>query len=194
MNKIQFLLELDKKLSSLPVQEKEERLRFYSEMIEDRTEEGLTEDEAVAAIGTVQDIGAQIIAEYPTQVTTTNKKRSALTILLLILGSPVWISLLAAAFAVVLSLYISLWAVVISLWAGFVSVAACGIAGVAAGIGFACGGHVLPGIAVIGGGLTCAGLSILFFFGCKTATKASVILTRKFFACIKKCLSKKEDA
>ena len=67
MNKIQFLLELDKALSRLPAVEKEERLRFYSEIIEDRTEEGLTEEEAVAAVGTVRDIAEQITAECPVE-------------------------------------------------------------------------------------------------------------------------------
>ena len=45
MNKMQFLLELDKMLSQLSETEKVDRLRFYSEMIEDRMEEGLSEEE-----------------------------------------------------------------------------------------------------------------------------------------------------
>ena len=139
MDKIQFLLELDKALSQLPAVEKEERLRFYSEIIEDRTEEGLTEEEAVAAIGTVRDIAEQITAEYPDETAEKPKKRNFWTVLLLILSSPIWIALMASAFAVVLSLYISLWAIVISLWAVFASLAACGLAGVIGGIGFACG-------------------------------------------------------
>ena len=141
MNKMQFLLELDIMLSQLSETEKVDWLRFYSEMIEDRMEEGLSEEEAVAAIGTVRDIAAQITADQPAG---TAKKRNPWMVLLLILGSPIWIAILASLFAVVLTLYISLWAIVISLWAVFASLAACGLAGVAGGIGFACGGHVLP--------------------------------------------------
>lgn len=189
MNKMQFLLELDKMLSQLSETEKVDWLRFYSEMIEDRMEEGLSEEEAVAAIGTVRDIAAQITADQPAG---TAKKRNPWMVLLLILGSPIWIAILASLFAVVLTLYISLWAIVISLWAVFASLAACGLAGVAGGIGFACGGHVLPGIALSGAGLVCAGLAILLFFGCRAATKGTAILGKKLFMLIKKCFRKKE--
>ena len=189
MNKMQFLLELDKMLSQLSETEKVDWLRFYSEMIEDRMEEGLSEEEAVAAIGTVRDIAAQITADQPAG---TAKKRNPWMVLLLILGSPIWIAILASLFAVVLTLYISLWAIVISLWAVFASLAACGLAGVAGGIGFACGGHVLPGIALSGAGLVCAGLAILLFFGCRAATKGTAILGKKIFILIKKCFRKKE--
>lgn len=189
MNKMQFLLELDKMLSQLSETEKVDWLRFYSEMIEDRMEEGLSEEEAVAAIGTVRDIAAQITSDQPAG---TAKKRNPWMVLLLILGSPIWIAILASLFAVVLTLYISLWAIVISLWAVFASLAACGLAGVAGGIGFACGGHVLPGIALSGAGLVCAGLAILLFFGCRAATKGTAILGKKLFMLIKKCFRKKE--
>ena len=189
MNKTQFPLELDKMLSQLSETEKVDWLRFYSEMIEDRMEEGLSEEEAVAAIGTVRDIEAQITADQPAG---TAKKRNPWMVLLLILGSPIWIAILASLFAVVLTLYISLWAIVISLWAVFASLAACGLAGVAGGIGFACGGHVLPGIALSGAGLVCAGLAILLFFGCRAATKGTAILGKKIFILIKKCFRKKE--
>ena len=189
MNKTQFLLELDKMLSQLSETEKVDWLRFYSEMIEDRMEEGLSEEEAVAAIGTVRDIAAQITADQPAGAA---KKRNPWMVLLLILGSPIWIAILASLFAVVLTLYISLWAIVISLWAVFASLAACGLAGVAGGIGFACGGHVLPGIALSGAGLVCAGLAILLFFGCRAATKGTAILGKKIFILIKKCFRKKE--
>jgi uncharacterized membrane protein len=41
MTKLQFLMALHEKMSGLPREEVEERLEFYSEMIEDRMEEGL---------------------------------------------------------------------------------------------------------------------------------------------------------
>ena len=46
MTKLSFLFSLREKLSALPTEEAEERLRSYSEMIEDRMEEGLSEEEA----------------------------------------------------------------------------------------------------------------------------------------------------
>jgi uncharacterized membrane protein len=47
MTKQEFLDRLAKKI---PKDEREERLAFYSEMIDDRMEEGMTEAEAVASI------------------------------------------------------------------------------------------------------------------------------------------------
>ena len=45
MNKKEFLSSLNKKLSKFSKQEVKERLVFYSEMIDDRVEEGLSEEE-----------------------------------------------------------------------------------------------------------------------------------------------------
>ena len=43
MRKWEFLSTLKNRLSGFPKQEVEERLNFYSEMIDDRMEEGLNE-------------------------------------------------------------------------------------------------------------------------------------------------------
>ena len=64
MDKAQFLEELKRRLSGLPQSELEERLLFYSEMIDDRVEDGLTEEEAVAGIGSVDALVEQIMAIY----------------------------------------------------------------------------------------------------------------------------------
>ena len=43
----------------------EERLEFYSEMIDDRIEEGKSEFEAVREIGDVDEVVSQIASETP---------------------------------------------------------------------------------------------------------------------------------
>ncbi len=65
MNKQDFLAQLRKGLSGLPQDDIEERLTFYKEMIKDRMEEGFSEEEAVSAIGSVEDIVRQSIADIP---------------------------------------------------------------------------------------------------------------------------------
>ena len=65
MCKQAFLDELRERLTGLPQEDIDERLDFYAEMIDDRVEEGLTEEEAVAAIGTVEEVFAQIVEETP---------------------------------------------------------------------------------------------------------------------------------
>lgn len=183
MNKQDFLAKLQKGLSHLTEEEREGRLSFYGEMIDDRVEEGLTEEEAVAEIGSIDSVIAQTYTEAepaPEKTAEVSNKRrmKAWEIVLLILGSPVWVPLLIAAIAVMLSLYAVLWSLVISLWAVFASVAACVIGGLAGGTIIAISGNVTTGIALIGAGIACAGLSIFLFFGCLFATKGSVWLTK----------------
>ena len=65
MNKTEFVFALRERLSFLPREEAGERIDFYCEMIADRMEDGLTEQEAIAEIGSVDEIAAQIVAEIP---------------------------------------------------------------------------------------------------------------------------------
>lgn len=113
-------------------------------------------------------------------------------IVLLVLGSPIWLPLLVAACAVILSLYISLWAVIISLWAVFGSLIGCFLGSIVAGIVFACGGNILTGIATLGAGIVCAGLAIFMFYGCRAITEGTVTLTKKIAEWIKNRFTRKE--
>lgn len=199
MTKIKFLLSLHDKLSALPQDEVEERLNFYSEMIEDRMEEGLSEEDAVAAIGSVDEIAEQIAGEIPLPKIAIEKikpkrKLRAWEIVLLALGSPIWLSLLVAALSIVVSAYAVIWAGIISLWAVFGALAGCAVGGAFAGAFFIATESGLVGVAVIGAGLVCGGLSIFMFFGCMAATEGVVLLTKKAFLGLKKCFIKREEA
>lgn len=127
------------------------------------------------------------------EIIAPKKKRKTWEILLLVLGSPLWLSLLIAGFAVVLALYAALWAVVVSLWAVFGALAGCALAGIAGGIIMASTGHGLTGVAIIGAGITCAGLSIFMYYGCTAASQGSVWLAKKVVLSIKHGFIKKED-
>lgn len=186
-------------LSGLPRDEIDERLTFYSEMIDDRLEEGLSEEAAVTAAGPVDEIIAQAIADVPLtklvkQTIAPKRKMRAWEIVLLVLGAPIWLSLLVAAFAVVFSIYVTLWSVLLSLWAIFASLAIGSVAGIAAGIAYAFRGNVLNGLVLIGAALVLAGLSVFMFFGCRAATKGILFLTKKLAIGIKNRFIKKEDA
>ena len=65
MDKKAFLAQLRSQLSGLPQNDIEDRLIFYSEMIDDIMEEGITEEEAVSRLGEVEDIATSIINEIP---------------------------------------------------------------------------------------------------------------------------------
>ncbi len=199
MNKQEFLTELSSKLRGLPTNDITERLNFYSEMIDDRIEEGLSEEDAVSAVGTAEEIAEQIIADTPlTKIAKErikpSRKLSVLEIVLLVLGSPIWLSILIAVIAVIFSVYISLWSVIISLWSVFVSLVACCIAGIIACPVLLIVGRVSLAITLLGGGMLCGGLSIFMFYGCKGATKGILFLTKKIAFWIKNCFIRKEKA
>ena len=153
MTKQEFLSELRNSLSVLPEEDIEERMAFYGEIIDDKIEEGLSEEKAIKEIGSVEEIVSCIIADIPLSKLVKEKikpKRSltALEILLIILGIPVWFPLLSAIGAVILALYVSIWALLISLWAVFASIIGCSIGGIVSGIVIAFTGHTLTGVAM----------------------------------------------
>lgn len=199
MTKLEFILELNEKLSELSKNDREERLNFYSEMIEDRMEEGLSEAEAIDEIGSVDEIAQQILAEFSPskaskQPPKPKRKLSTWEIVLLSAGSPLWVSFGLAAMAVIFSLYLSLWAVIIVLWACFGALVGSASGVLAAGVCLALNGRMLTGAAMIGAALVCAGLAIFAFFGCKALSKGAVLLIKKVISGIKNRFSKKEEA
>ncbi len=128
------------------------------------------------------------------QITETNSPaKKPWIIILLVLGSPIWISLLVAGVAAIFSIYISLWAIIISFWAVFASFIAFSLYGLVAGICFISIGNALIGTALVGAGIVCAGLTVLSFFGCHAVTNGTILLTKKVARCIKNRFVKKEN-
>ncbi len=199
MLKQEFLDTLKGKLAGLPRQDMEERLAFYGEMIDDRMEEGLTEEEAVAKIGPVDAIVSEIVRETPflrivKEKIKPKKRLAAWEITLLAIGAPLWISLAAAAFAVFFSLYVVLWSLIASLWSVMAAVGGAALGGGLTAVPWIVSGNVLPGCAMIGGAMAGAGCTIFLFFGCKEATKGTLWLSKKILFAIKKCFVGKENA
>ena len=199
MTKQEFMTQLRLGLSGLPQEETAERMTFYREMIEDRVEDGLSEAEAVAEMGPVDQIVSQTLSEIPLprlvkERMKTNRRLQGWELVLLILGAPLWFPLLIAAFAVLLSVYIVIWAVILSLWAVEVSLIAGAVGGAAAGILLLVRGERTQGLLLISAGLVLAGLSVFLFFGCKAATKGAAVLTKKIALGVKSLFLRKERA
>lgn len=198
MNKQEFLAELRKGLHGLPQNDIEEQLTFYNEMIDDRMEEGLTEDVAVSEIGTVNEVISQIVTETPLSKIVKEKVRPKRTlrvweIVLLALGSPIWLSLLIAAFAVIFAVYVTAWSVIVALWASELALAASSIGSILSAVIFAFQVNGIVATAVLGAGIAFAGLSIFLFFGCKETTKGILFLTKKMTLGIKSLFIGKEN-
>lgn len=197
MNKEVFLGELRKNLFGLPQENIDEWISFYSEMIDDRMEDGIPEADAVAEIGTVDSVKEQIMSEIPLAKIVREKvkpKRNlkAWEIVLLVLGFPVWAPLIVAALSVILAVYIVIWSVVVCVYATDLSLAAGAIAGLAGIAVYLKSGNPAGALFSFGAALACTGLAILLFFVSVWITKAVLKLTGKILLGIKNSFVGKE--
>ncbi len=199
MYKQEFLAALRQGLNGLPQDDVEERVAFYAEMIDDRMEEGLSEEAAVAEIGPIDAIVSQTLSDIPITKLVREKVRPkrqyhAWEIVLIVLGFPLWFPLLVTVFAVILTAYVVIWAIILSLWAAVASIAVTAIACIAAGVIVLCGGSTPMGLLAIAAGLVLAGLTIFLFFAMKAVTVGAVWLTKKIALGIKSLFVRKENA
>ncbi len=199
MTKQEFLDTLKIKLSNLPKTEVNERLNFYSEMIDDKIEDGLSEEQAVLEIGTPDKVKDEIIKDIPFYKIAKEKikpkrKLSWWEVTLIVVSAPVWFSLLISFLAVIFSLFISAYAVTVSLWAVFVSLITLSVCGFLAGIIYLFIKGFFNGGAIIGCSIFLTGLTILFFYACKFLSVAIFKLTKKTLFILKKSLINKENA
>ncbi len=197
MNKQEFISELEKALAGLPQDDVLERLSFYGELIDDRVEDGLSEEDAVAEAGPVDEVAKQILADIPLQKLVRERikpqrRMGAWEIVLLVLGFPLWFPLLVVALVLVLCAYVVIWALIACLWAVFVSFIAGAVGGVAAGVLQFIKGYRREGVMLIGAGVLLAGLSVFMFFACRAATKGAAKLTKKIALGIKSLFVRKE--
>ena len=193
MNKQEFLKKLQQLLQGLPAADQQRSLDYYREMIDDRMEDGLSEEEAVAAVGTAEEVARSILAETPIPPQTPKRHLRWWEILLLVLGSPIWVSLLIAVLAVIFSVWISLWSAVISLYATAAALAASAV-GCIFGSFFMIGDGAGILMAAFGAAFVCAGLSILLFILSNLASKGMVKLTKLTWNGLKRSFTGKEKA
>ena len=136
MTKLEFMRQLEARLTSIPRSEVEKTKAYFDEMIQDRMEEGSTEEEAVAAMGDPAVIAAGILndASIPSLVRAKVEKRQknsgnkGLLILLAIIGFPIWFPLFMVLLSVILSVYITIGAILFSIFVVLFSFAVSGIA------------------------------------------------------------------
>lgn len=129
MTKQDFLQELESKLKPLPEKEAKEQLNYYEELLSDMIEDGIDEDEAVAKLGDIDKITEEIFLELPLPAIVKSKFQfsktaTVLTIIIAIIGSPIWIPICMTLLGSVLSValfMISLIITVIRLIVSFIS-------------------------------------------------------------------------
>lgn len=205
MTKDAFLGELTHRLGYLPYEEVKKSVDFYREAIDDRMEDGLSEEEAVAAMGDIDSVVHEFEQTLPLSVIVKKKVKTerkkaeersgnkTLWIVLAALGSVVWVPLLIAAAAVIFAFYIVVWALAFSVAAVAAALAVSGgVLAVSALFlpypGFA------PRLMLCGVGLFVLGLGLLFVPAAKSVGKAMFQLTRAFGRWVKRLILGKKEA
>ena len=206
MTKLDFLYGLRDALRALPREDIERYVEYYSEMIDDRVEDGMTESDAISELGSIEEIAARILGDTAPQPSAREVKEpkkepkkekrptSAVAVLLIVLGFPLWFPLLVAAFSVLISLVAVLFSLVITLWAVEVSLWGCAIGGLVSGAVAFVIPNISAGLMLVGIALFCTGLSVFGFYGCKAATKGAAWLVAKAALAIKSIFVRREVA
>lgn len=183
MNKQEFLDRLGALLSCLPASRVAESQAFYAEAIADRMEEGMTEEEAVAAIGSPGAVADAILDEMPPVPRVMAKTRRRSTVLLwalIIVGSPLWLALLLAFALVALGVYLCIWMLAAMLWAiAAAAVMALPLALILAFVGLM-EGNVPFALAYVGEGLLAAALGIVCFSAALSSSRYLVRLSQRW--------------
>ncbi len=191
MTKAEYLSQIRERINGISTEDVEKNIEYYSEMIDDRIEEGMTEEEAVSQMDSPRKAADMILAETPITKLVEDKINSkkqfrTWEIVLIALGAPLWLALLIAAISVILALVISVFAILISFYAVGFAIGVTAIAGIAGAVMFAVTLNMKAAMFMLGSGLICAGLLILFIMIVKPATVGVVRLCAWFGKIIKR--------
>ena len=183
MNREEFITLLEKRLTGIPQDDIKKTVDYYNEIIFDQTEDGLSEEEVVNNLGSIDDIVKLTLSEvsFPKlmkEKLNLNRKLKTWEIVLISSTAIIWFPILIALLAVVLSLYVSLWSGVIALGASSISSLAMSLLIVFGFIDIVTM-NVSSGIFLIGIGILGLGLGILLgILTCRLA-KIMVIVCKK---------------
>ena len=184
MTKNEFVFELRKRLNGISKEAIDSRIEFYSEMIDDAIEEGLSEDEAVSKIGSIDEVVNKILEETPLHSIVKEKakktrKPKAWEIVLLILGFPLWFPLLITGCVLALVAYLLIWVLVLVIYVVCISCVAGSIGGLVMAIINVASGNPVAGGLYIACAIAGAGLAILAYYASIYVTKLVIKLTKK---------------
>ena len=196
MTKQEFLAELRRYLTGLPQDEIEERISFYSEMIDDEVADGKTEEEVIAQIGNIDDVVMEIAGGIPLVKLVKEKikpkrKLRAWEIILIILGFPLWFPLLLVALILSLVFYLLIWIFVIVSYVVEGSLVIAAVSSLVIFLAYLTGGEF--NLVSLGFSFMCAGGASLFVFACIGITKATLKFTKFLSRKIKQSFIRKDQ-
>jgi len=170
MKKVEFLAQLRTALGDLPPEDAARTLEYYGEAIDDRMDDGEPEEEAVAAVGTVEEIRSLILADAP---------RPPQRRVLLLLAAPLLL-VIAALFIAAAAVFLcaALLAIALSMSAVPALIE----------LGLAWAGLYL------GGGMVLTGVSILLFYALRAAVGGIVRMGRNLLGGLRRRGARRERA
>ena len=175
MTRKAFLRELEGRLAALSEVERDQTLAYYGEMIDDRVEAGMAEEAAVAALGTMEEIVAEALQGVP-QPRAIRQRPGVWSILIGVLGSPLWLPLVAAGLLLALVGYGLIWVLAAVLYI-FAAAFALGGLGLLIGVGAALiRGNFLQGGLCLGAACLLVGGGILLLLTANWAAAGCVRL------------------
>ncbi|MDO5044237.1 MAG: DUF1700 domain-containing protein [Coriobacteriia bacterium] len=135
MLKKEFMKSLQAYLSTLPEFERQSTLEFYSELIDDRMDEGSSEEEAIASLESPFDIASNLldireqekIEFFVDRPNTQEKKKLWPWVLLAIITAPLWLFILFMVLLFIFFIILSILSIfVMLLTAAFLLIVAAG--------------------------------------------------------------------
>lgn len=185
MNKEEYLVKLRQALTDIAISNVESRIEYYSEMIDDRIEDGMSEEEAVNSMESIESIIETSRMEKPMPVLVKEKVQKskeaaeekghgALWVVLAIIGFPIWLPLLLVFGGIILVLYILLWVLVFVCFSVELAVAASALGCLALPF-LTFGNLTVPSVMMcVGGVFLFAGMAILLWKPIIYLSKVSV--------------------
>jgi uncharacterized membrane protein len=174
MTREEFCEGLRQELDGLPQREIDQTIHYYTEIIADRMEEGMTEEQAVAVMEPMHVIARRMKADFRPN-TPPRRGIGGWQIALIILGFPVWFPLLVVGAVLTVTAFALVWVLVLCLWAVCLALFVWGVAVILSLI-LGGGSTALP-LGQIGAGMAAMGLSIFVFYGARGAMHPALHMT-----------------
>ncbi len=198
-----FLNQLRDSLRHLPNVEVEKAISYYKEMIQDRVEDGMSEETAVKSLGKIENIVASVEEDIPldsllkekitNKINKTSNMSTGLKVLIgliIILGSPIWLSIFIGIGFVVIGIIIAVWSIYISLNISYGTLLIYALASVVVGIISITSMDILSSIYYFGTSMICLGVFIVLLKPAIWCNKQWFKLNAKPLKWIKKKLIK----
>ncbi len=180
MNKAVFLKELAFHLNKMKNADKDRFLTYYDEIISDYIENGIPEEDAVNKIGVPIKVAEELLESQDSlKIDMPSTGSRSLNILLLILGFPLWGSLLLAGILMLISIYIILWCIPFTTGVGCIGFLATSIIGFV-GSPFIIAKSLPVGIVQLGTSIAAVGISILLGIATMKLSEIFIAITKRF--------------